>query len=93
MVVGESQPRYSFTCVIAIALQLMPNGAGRLHACITTEEWRSEGNIRHDLYRDRRDVSPEKVLEASSQVLASLIEALPDALSKFDDLREKRTES
>jgi hypothetical protein len=93
MVVGEHQPQYSFTWVMAIALQLMPNGAGRLHACIATEEWRSGGNNRQDLYRDRRDTNLDEVLETSSQVLASLIEAIPDARSKFDELRGERTGS
>lgn len=93
MVVGEHQPQYSFTWVMAIAIQVMPNDAVRLHACITTEEWRNGGNDRQDLYRDRRDTNLDEVLEASSQVLASLIEALPDARSKFDELRGERTES
>lgn len=90
MVVGEHQPQYSFTWVMAIALQVMPNGAGRLHACITTEEWRSGGNNRQELYRDLRDTNPDEVLEASSQVLASLVEALPDGRSKFGELRGER---
>lgn len=88
MVVGENQPQYSFTLVMAIAIQVMPNDAVRLHACITTEEWREEGgNDRQELYRDRRDTNIDEVLEASSQVLSSLIEALPEARSKFDELR------
>ncbi len=45
-----------------------------------------------DPYRDRRDTNLDEVLEVSNQVLASLIEALPDARSKFDDLRGERTE-
>ncbi|TFD90387.1 DUF2971 domain-containing protein [Cryobacterium serini] len=93
MVVAEHQPQYSFTCVMAIALQIMPNGAGRLHSCITTEEWASGGNKRQELYRDRRDTNLDEVLETSSQVLASLIEAIPDARSKFDELRGERTGS
>lgn len=93
MVVGEHQPQYSFTWVAAIAIQVMPNGAGRLHACITTEEWRSGGNDWQELYRNVRDANSDEVLEASSQVLASLVEALPDARSKFDELRGERVGS
>ncbi|WP_152650547.1 DUF2971 domain-containing protein [Demequina aurantiaca] len=87
MMVGEHQPQYSFTWVMAIALQIMPSGAGRLHACITTEEWRIAGNDRRELYRNVRDASPDELVEASREVLAGLIEALPDARSKFDELR------
>lgn len=87
MVVGEHQPQYSFTWVMAIALQVMSNGAVRLHACITTEEWESGGNNRKELYRDRRETSPDELLEASSQALARLIEAIPEARSQFDELR------
>jgi hypothetical protein len=50
------------------------------------------GNDRQDLYRDRRDTNLDEVQEASNPVLASLIEALPDARSKFDELRGERTE-
>jgi hypothetical protein len=87
ILVAENQPQPSFTFVIAIALQIMPNGAGRLHSCITTEEWTGGGNIRQELYRDRRDTNLDGVLETSSEVLTSLIEAIPDARSKFDELR------
>lgn len=93
MVIGEHQPQHSFTWVMAIALQVMPNGAGRLHACITTEEWRSEGNNLQELYRDLRATNPDEILEASSQVLASLVEAVPDARSMFDELRGERAGS
>lgn len=87
MMVGENQPQYTFTWVMAIALQIRPNGTGRLHACITTEEWKSGGNHRQELYRDLREADPDELLEASRQILASMVEALPDARSKFDALR------
>lgn len=87
MVVAENQPQYSFTWVMGIALQLMQNGAARLHACISMEEWRSGGNNQQDLYRDRRDTTSDDVMEMSIQVLASLIDAVPVARSQFDALR------
>jgi hypothetical protein len=93
MMVGENQPQHTFTLVMAIALQIMPNGAGRLHACITTEEWRSGGNNRREFYRDLREAEPDELLAASRQALASMIKALPDARSKFDELRGEQAGS
>jgi hypothetical protein len=63
------------------------------HPRVTAARDQIIGNDRQDLYRDRRDTNLDEVLEASNQVLASLIEALPDARSKFDELRGERTES
>lgn len=87
VVVGENQPQYTFTWVMAIALQLRPNGTARLHACITVEEWTSGGNKQQELYRDLREAEPDELLEAAQQALASLVKAMPDARSKFDILR------
>ena len=93
MMVGENQPQHSFTWVMAIALQIMPNGAGRLHACITTEEWRKAEATTNRSYSGPARSGPRRTPEASRQVLTSIIEALPDARSKFDELRGGRTGS
>lgn len=93
MVVGEHQSKRNFTWVMAIAVQLLPGGAGRLHACITVEEPRGGNIVRKELYRDRREADPDELLEASSEVLARMIEAIPEARSHFDELRGERMES
>lgn len=87
MIVGENQPQPTFTWVMAVAVQIMPNGSGRLHACITTEEWKSGDNERLELYRDLREANSDELLTASREVLAEMIMAIPDARSKFDILR------
>lgn len=87
MVVGEHQPQYSFTWLMAIAVQVMPSGKARLHACIRTERWRSEGNLTEEHYRDRHDTTLDELVEASRQVLARLLEAVPDARARFDEMR------
>ncbi|PRA09856.1 hypothetical protein CQ010_16530 [Arthrobacter sp. MYb211] len=92
MIVGENQPQHTFTWVMALAIQIMPNGAGRLHTCITTEEWRSEGNNQQELYRDYLEPEAHELLAASRQILASLIAAVPAARQKYDELRGKTTE-
>jgi hypothetical protein len=92
MIVEENQPQHTFTWVMALAIQIMPNGAGRLHACITTEEWRSEGNNQQELYRDLRESEADELLAAARQILESLIAAAPAARQKFDELRGEPTE-
>lgn len=87
MIVGENQPQDSFTIVIAAALQTTATGATRLHACIRAEEWADGGNNQQELYRDRRDVEPDELLEAQSQLLERLLYAVQGARKEFDLLR------
>ncbi|WP_420367213.1 DUF2971 domain-containing protein [Curtobacterium sp. L1-20] len=87
MIVGEHQPQYTCTWVMAVALQVMRDGTGRLHACVTLEEWKDEGNSQQEIYRDRRDANPDRILGSATDLVFSLFEALPIAQRKFDEVR------
>lgn len=72
---------------LAVALQIMPNGDGRLYASIQIEE-RSQGcvNLR-ELYRDSCVSNSNNLLETSVQMMSSLVEAIPSSRAEFDRIR------
>ncbi|MCP2047522.1 UNVERIFIED_ORG: hypothetical protein J3D58_001594 [Paenarthrobacter nicotinovorans] len=87
MIVAENQPQYTFTLVLAIAVQIMSNGGGKFHACITTEERGNGSPVQHELYRDLRHANADELMAVARQVWAGLTDALPNARMRFDELR------
>lgn len=87
MVVGEHQPQPSFTWVTGLAVQILPDGTGRLHASIETEEWKRDGNVRRELYRDSLTVDGNELVDSARELLERLSEAIPAARSDYDQLR------
>ncbi|MFN8106287.1 MAG: DUF2971 domain-containing protein [Nocardioidaceae bacterium] len=87
MIVAENQPQYSYTFVVAVALQVKSTGGVRLHGCVTIEQWRPDGNDRRDMWRVEREATPTEASEAANKLVADLIDAVPSARSRFDELR------
>lgn len=87
MCVVEGLPKYSFTLVASVAVQVLDDRQLRFHAAVTLEEWRPEGNERVELWRIARE-SPladgSSVLSAVGPVFTSAANA---AFSDFDGRR------
>ncbi|MFE5029513.1 hypothetical protein ACFRAO_41065 [Streptomyces sp. NPDC056656] len=74
MCVVENLPASSYTLVAAAAVQVLAQGRLRLHAVITTECWRSEGNRLMERWRASHECDEEGSESVVDGVLAELSE-------------------
>ncbi len=88
MCVVENMPEYSYTLIIAAAVQLLEVGTLRLHASIAIETWSPTGNETSESWRVCRETS---IGEAPRQIGDLLDVAagqeLQNAKQEFDALR------
>ncbi|MFF6954949.1 DUF2971 domain-containing protein [Streptomyces sp. NPDC008317] len=88
MCMVENLPKPSLTLVVAAAVQILDGHQLRLHAVVTTEQWKpDEGNIRAERWRAARTVSIEETNAALSTLLADLRAAVDAVRPTFDELR------
>ncbi|PZE97230.1 hypothetical protein DEJ01_17355 [Curtobacterium sp. MCLR17_040] len=87
MVVGENQPRYTYSLVIALAIQILENGSTRLYGQITIEEWNSGGNVVREMYQVCRVVDEGAPEVAAAELVADVLARIPQVRRVFDELR------
>ena len=84
MCVIEALPKYSFTLVLSIAVQVFPNGTMKWHASIDLTRWRPTGNTVEELWRLPPTVGSA---EGCRQAIESLVAESGDAFRAFDRAR------
>jgi hypothetical protein len=72
MCVVENLPKYSYTLVIALAIQLLETGVLRFHGSVTLETWLPTGNQISELWR----VFRESTVDDAAAVVEDLVEEL-----------------
>ncbi|MBH5336293.1 DUF2971 domain-containing protein [Streptomyces pactum] len=93
MCVVENLPTYSYTLVAAAAVQVLAEGRLRLHAVITTESWRPNGNRREEHWRDTQECATEEIEVVVTQLLTELTHQVHSVRPLFDQERSQQTPS
>lgn len=87
MCVIEALPKQSLTLVLAIAVQVMPDGQMRVHAAIELERWLPTRNIRDELWRSPPTSGS---VEMCRLAIHAILAETDRAFRAFDQMREGR---
>lgn len=93
MCVVENLPTYSYTLVAAAAVQILAEGHLRLHAVITSERWRPNGNQQEERWRDTQECATEEIEAVVTQMLTELTRQVHRVRPLFDQERSQQTPS
>jgi hypothetical protein len=84
MCVVEALPKQSLTLVLAIAVQVFPDGRMSLHSVIDLEIWAPNGNLREELWRLPATIGEAEVCQG---MVRSILARTDSAFHTFNERR------